>query len=134
MNTLWHCEALTKKKIVLVVLFLFCLVLMVFCISCQSWIFSIEDYVGLLRVKLVENFGDFIEFFTAGSMESDTTYVSISSSVVKGSNTFFNIYYRPFVLITYMIENYFFGMNPYLYFMFTIALHAGIVSLFFYKE
>ncbi len=122
-----------KHKKFLAATFLTFILGFVFLFFNQEWFFDGEDWGCIFRSSLISSFQDVKDSFKYGNF-APVERVTISSphGLPHTGATFFNIYYRPFLILLNKLQFSLFGTNPYGYFLLFITLHIIIaLSLFF---
>jgi len=113
-------EVMVKKQKcqIIISIFLFLLVLTILGIPYTKWGFQTDDFSNIYH-SFIKSYKDIFRFFYEGSIE---TFLYPSGVEAKGA--FFSGLYRPMSFIFYLPQVFFFGINPYGYFLTTIALHT----------
>ncbi|MCK4650944.1 hypothetical protein KAT08_02090 [Candidatus Babeliales bacterium] len=106
-----------QKKIIFSIT-LFTITLLILGIPYTKWGFSLDAFGHVYRC-LIKSFHDLFLFFYEGSTEC--IYLPSNSTHTK---EFFCGLYRPMSLVFCIPQGYFFGINPYGYFLTSITFHA----------
>jgi hypothetical protein len=104
---------------------IFLIILLVFAIPFYNWGFVMDDY-GFIYKSTVGSLKDWIDLFRPHDV-----FHTFNQSNVARVNSFVGSRYRPIQFVYFAIQKFFFGLNPYCYFVFSIVLHA-INSIFLY--
>lgn len=105
------------------------ILIIIFCVlglPFTSWGFKTDDW-GNIYHAIINQWQDFINFFTEGNSEK----VYHPCNIPPGEEAFFQGLYRPMSFVYYFIQYCVFGINPYGFFLVSIALHAANAALLF---
>ena len=106
--------------------FLFLTVFLIFAIAGIGVWFQADD-VGNIVGGIIKNFSDFVRVFT----EDERIYIYPMNFTIPKPNLVSG-FYRPLQHIPFTIIYYFFGFNPYAYYLTNVFFHALNSVLFFY--
>jgi hypothetical protein len=112
------------KKLILGLL-LFVLVFTLLGLPFTHWSFETDDW-GNIYLAIIKHIADIKKFF----INIETS--GCSSGTIPIQPSFFNGLLRPMTFVFYYIQHLFFGINPYGYFLVSVAVHALSTALLFY--
>ena len=123
-----------KYKTTYLIILSFLIPFSFFLFSCKSWYLCFEDFPALLYASKVKCFRDFWNMFIHGDvMHCPRSFIGGSNdfSPIRGYS-FFEVFYRPFLLFVLYLQYKVLGLNAHYYYIFIIFFHSVITSLFFY--
>jgi len=115
---------LSSKKTLAITLFF-----IIFCIlglPYTKWGFSTDDW-GNIYHCIIKTWSDMLTFFTEGNMER----FCHPCNAPPAEQAFFCGLYRPVSFLYYYIQYFFWGSNPYGYYLVTVGFHALNTALLF---